>query len=309
MLERMKEIPFINESAAVKVVSDANGGVLLERNDKVVWAQERCRFPGNSAGISCYVEADKFFALFGEIHSLEQTTCLIVTLKNGAKYELPFLDVSWEPVEMPELFDGTIDFRLSDLSISTLKNLVKPELQCIYIDPDGAISCDFMTACFSKAISFPKPFLLPADIQLLVDGELCQVLVDDKLYIKASGAGFCAVTAAPVIEDQGMWDSLRGMLPDEGSGEVLPWSVTVERLLCSLKRLQMFGDYAQFDGARVCSGANFEPYEFSDLGQNSYEIEKLMKILSIAKRVAEKDGNIVIQNNESTFLVSPMEDA
>lgn len=310
MLEKMKEIPFIDESAAVKLTSNEDGSVSLERNDRVVWAKEICRFRQNPTGISCYVEASKFFALIDEIDTLEQTTCLIVKLKNRAKYELPFLDVSWEqPSDLPEIFDGQIDFDLSDLMISTLKNLVKPELQCILIDPAGAVSCDFVTACFSRKLRFPVRFLLPADLQPLVDGKHCSVSITDKIYIRANGIEI--VTAAPTIEDMEMWETLRGMVAESPEA-----TFDGSQLLESLKRLQLFGDYVSFDGERVKSGANFEPFPFPPFDDNAggaaenlYEIEKLMKILSTAKAVSESHCNVVLSNDSSTFLVSPLEDA
>ena len=63
MLEKIKEVPFIDESSAVKVFT-RDGKIVLERTDRVVWGQETTTI--ESEGVSCYVEADKFFALIND---------------------------------------------------------------------------------------------------------------------------------------------------------------------------------------------------------------------------------------------------
>lgn len=299
MLEKIKEVPFIDESSAVKVLS-VDGKIELERNDRVVWAAEKTAI--ESEGIDCYVEADKFFALFPDIKSLKQGTCLEVTLKNGARYELPFLTVEWSSVQMPEDYDDSITFKLSDLMLCTLKNLVRPELQCIYIDQQGAVSCDFISACVSKEVKASAPFLLPPDIQDLVDGRLCKVKVTDtNIYIQASD--FSVVTSRPTMSEDAWWEGLRDAITDVAAfADAAP-------LAAGMKRLAMFGDYVNFDGDRVVSGSNYEPFAFANLEGNQYEIEKVSRILSTATHISEKGGNLVLKNESSMFLISPMDEA
>lgn len=300
MLEKIKEVPFIDESAAVKLTS-VEGKLVLERYDKVIWAREETKLEVDTS-INCYVEAEKFFVLFPNIKALEQGTCLTVTLKNGAVYELPFLDVSWETQEMPEEFNNTITFALDDLMLCTLKNLIKPELQCIYIDKEGAVSCNFISACISTAVKADEGFLLPPDVQALVNGRVCKVNVgEDKLYFRASD--FSIITSKPVHEEEDWWESLRGMISEADK------FTKATPLVDGMKRLGMFSDYVSFDGEKVISGENFEPFKFKNIEDRKYEIERLNRILTTAEEITEDNENLVFKNSNCKFLVSPMEDA
>lgn len=308
MLEKIKEVPFIAESMAVKILSSAAGRTMLERNDRVIWGRERLEL--ETTAIDCYVEANKFFPLLSEIAELSQGTCLTVKLKNGAKYDLPFLDVSWEPIEMPEEYDDTIMFKLGNLMLCTLKNLIKPELQCVLIDSAGAVTCDFISACISTEMTSTTQMLLPPDVQELVNNRICKVQIDEgKIYIEAND--FVLVTPNPTIGEDSWWESLREML--NGAGTFVPTAKLAE----GLKRLAMFDDYAKFDGRRVTAGSNFEPFMFTpmgdvlegDAGLNKYEIEKLAKILTVTKEITKKGNNIIMRNDAAMFLVSPMEEA
>ena len=133
-----------------------------------------------------------------EIKTLKQTTCLEIELNNGAKYSLPFKSVQWEAQPLPSEFNVTIDFKLKDLMLCTLKNLIKPELQCIYIDDKGGVSCDFMSACIDKGVVSTIPFLLPADAQELVDGKVCKVAIEENRLAILSDSFFIA-TSKPAL--------------------------------------------------------------------------------------------------------------
>lgn len=298
MLEKIKEIPFIDESRALKVKS-VNGKIILERNDKVIWAQESTGI--EAEGIDCFVEAKKFFALYEDIKSMEQGTCLTVTLKNGAKYELPFLAVHWDEVLMPDEYEDTITFKISDLMITTLRNLIKPELQCIYIDENGAVSCDIISACISNEVKASHPFLLPLDVQELVVDRICKVnATTDTLYLK--GVNFSIATVKPTLTDD-WYNQLREMVVGvEGF-------VPTETLNESISRLSLFDDYVRFDGEKVIAGSNFEPFIFKDLEDKPYEINKLSKILPVVKFIAELDNNLILKNDGSLFLISAIEEA
>ena len=300
MLEKIKEIPFIEESSAVRIRTLASGKVGLERNDRVLWASEATSI--QAEGIDCYVEADKFFNLLPEVKSLEQNTCLVVTLNNGARYELPYIDVKWETQEMPEEFTDTINFKLSDLILCTLNNLIKPELQCIYIDNQGAVSCDFVSACMSKEVKSTTAFLLPPDVQALVDGRSCKVKIEDeKIFIQATD--FNIVTSKPTIGEEPWWEQLREMVNE------IPQTKSTATLSDGLKRLAMFDDYIKFNGEKVLASENYEPFEFIDLGENKYEIEKVSRVLTTANGITSVEGNLIFKNDNSIFLVSPMDEA
>lgn len=303
MLEKIKEIPFIDESSAVRIKTLASGKVTLERNDKVLWGSETVSIE-HTAEVDCYVEASKFFNLLPEIKSIEQSTCLVVTLNNNARYELPYIDVSWETQTMPETYADTVNFKLADLMLCTLNNLIKPELQCIYIDTEGAVSCDFVSACISKEVRTTTPFLLPPDVQALVDGRSCKVQIEgDKIYIQASD--FNIVTTKPTSGEEPWWEQLRAMVFGPEAVEFK----NATTLKDSLKRLSMFNDYISFNGEKVIAGENYEPFNFTDLGNMQYEIEKVNKVLTTTESIAEKEGNLLFKNENSIFLVSPMDEA
>ncbi len=298
ILEKIKAIPFVDESSAVKVTS-VDGAIILERTDKVIWAQEFTSLKAND--ISCYVEAKPFFALLDNIAEMKQTTNLEVTLKNGAKYELPFMDVSWETMEMPETYHDSILFKIQDLMLTTLRNLIKPELQCIWFDDKGAVSCDIISATISKDVKSSHPFLLPLDVQELVVNKVAQVNAEgDTLFIK--GNDFNIAVMKPENEDK-WYDDLRAMVI--GDAGFVP-ALTLDD---SLKRLEIFDDYVSFNGEIAIAGSNFEPFNFKDLGDNPYEISKLRKILSAATGIGELNNNLVLRNEGSLFLISAMEEA
>lgn len=298
MLEKIKAIPFVDESVAVKVTS-VDGRIYLERTDKVVWAQEKTAIRAD--GISCYVEAKAFFALFDDIAELSQSTCLKVKLKNGAEYELPFIAVEWDTVEMPTEYHDRILFKIEDLMLTTLRNLIKPDLQCIWIDNRGAVSCDIISACISDKVKSQHPFLLPLDVQELVVGKLAGVNASgDTLFI--DGTDFSIVVKKPEASDA-WYDDLREML--EGDISFVPVGALAE----SMKRLMVFGDYVSFDGVKAIAGSNFEPFSFKDLGDSPYEIEKVMKILSVSTAIGELNSNLILKNDGAMFLISAMEEA
>lgn len=299
MLEKIKEVPFIDESSAVKVVSQ-DGVVELERSDKVIWAREQTALKADN--VDCYVEAKKFLTLLPEIGSLRQTSCLEVELKNGAKYELPFLDVSWETQVMPEEYEDKIKFKLDNLILCTLKNLIKPELQCIWIDNEGAVSCDFISACVTKDVKAAKGFLLPPEIQELVNGRVCKVQVtDSNIFVKAEE--FDIVTSRPEVSDDDWYNDIRAMI--SCVEKFSPTSTLGE----GLNRLAMFGDYVSFNGEIAISETNFEPFKFVDLAEFKYEIARLVKVIAVASEMAALDGNILLRDKETLFLVSAMEEA
>lgn len=301
MLDKIKAIPFIDESSALKVTS-IDGKIVLERTDKVIWAQEKTTI--ENEGISCYVDAKQFFALYSEIKELKQGTCLKVELKNGAVYELPFMDVSWETVKMPTEYHDTLLFKIEDLMLTTLRNLIKPELQCIYFDKDGAVSCDIISACISNKVKSSYPFLLPLDVQELVVNKSAKVNANtDMLYIQ--GENFSIALVKPEITDE-WFNDLRNMISEDI--EYVP----VKALDESLKRLAIFGDYVSFHNDLVLAtgeGQHFEPFEFKDLGQNSYELEKVIKLLSVTSFIGECNNNLILKNEGSRFLISSMEEA
>lgn len=300
MLEKIKEVPFIEQSKAVKLLT-AENQLVMERFTKVIWAAERPKLEIMNE-LNCYVEADKFFNLFNEIKDLKQTTCLEVTLKNGARYDLPFLQVEWERPEISMEETDTISFKLEDLMLCTLKNLVKPQLQCIYIDEKGAISCDFVTACVSDIVKSSRPFLLPPDVQELVSGRIAQVAVTpENLYVSTSDV--IVVTSSPELSESTKNElvGLRDMLQNVSEYTQLG------SLNEGIKRLMLFGDFLNFTPDKVLVGQNFEPFNFKQIDKK-YEIRSFAKLLPITTEVSELDGNLILKSSTSRFLVSAVEE-
>jgi len=301
MLEKIKEVPFIEESKAVKV-GVQNGKLYLERNTRVIWASEVIDL--DVEGLNCYVEADKFFNLLPEIKYLKQTTCLEVQLKNGARYTLPFLTVEWETLQMLSGEETeTINFKLDDLMLCTLKNLVKPELQCVYIDSEGAISCDFISACITDIVKSTQPILLPPDVQELTSGRICQVTVtEDTLYFASSN--FNIITARPSLSEEAKQDFVG--LREMSNGAT--GFTAVDKLQEGLRRLVLFGDFISFEADRAVVGENFEPFNFRELAGLKYEIECLRKVILTASEITELQGNLILKNTSSRFLVSAVQE-
>lgn len=299
MLEKIKEVPFIDESSAVRLITE-NGKLVLERNDRVIWARETTALAVED--IDCYVEADKFFALFSNIKSLSQDTCLKVTLANGAYYELPFLTCKWETPAVPTEYEDSIFFKLDDLMLCTLKNLIKPELQCIYIDQEGAVSCDFISACVTSTVKSREAFLLPPEVQDLVNGTKCQVHFEgDKIFFKADN--FEIITSKPTMSEDAWYDTLRQMVSDVSG------FVKLGNLLEGLKRLAISNEYLSFEADRVVAGSNWEPFAFKAIQDRQYEIQRVLKISAFANEIAESNENLVLKNAECKFLISAMEEA
>lgn len=299
MIEKIKPIPFIDESNAVKLTS-LGGKLVLERTDRVLWAREKTQV--DYVGQDCYVEASKFFVLLPEIKTLVVGTCLEVVLKNNAKYSLPFLEVQWESRVMPEGTPQVIRYDIEPLIVSTLSNLIKPELQCIYIDNQGAVSCDFISACFSPQLKSDIPFLLPADVQKLVLGDTCKTVVTD------SQVGFMTdqyeiIVSVVLLGEDRWWEQLRDMM--KGVSEF--YSTT--GLDSVMKRMALFVDYVSFDGSSVCGGTNKEPYQFHSLEGKIYEVSKLSALLDYVKEMTVANDALVLKGEKVSYMLSPLEEA
>ena len=100
-------------------MTSVDGRIYLERTDKVIWAQEKTSL---EQMVLIVMLKPGRFCLFNEIAELSQSTCLKVKLKNGAEYELPFVAVEWETVEMPTEYHDRILFKIEDLMLTTLRN-------------------------------------------------------------------------------------------------------------------------------------------------------------------------------------------
>ena len=173
----------------------------------------------------------------------------------------------------------------------------------MYMDrKEGAVSCDFVSACISSTVKANEGFLLPPDVQELVNGRQCKVqITDGKMYFQTSD--FSIIASKPSEGEDKWYEQLRAMLANEGT------FVPSEALADALKRLILFNDYASFDGKVVTAGENYEPFAFDNIPDTKYEIERLAKILTTATEISSSEGNLILRNKVSKFLISPMEEA
>lgn len=145
MLELMRELGFIPQSRAIKLYNDDEGKAVGERYDKVTYLSEQLNITLTTSQ-AIYVESGRFLSLLPFIQSAEsEDNYLLVTLKNSAEYKLPYVEVEFDVINFGEDSDRilSVTHSLDILKKTTLKNLVKPEMRCIYVDDKGAVSLIF----------------------------------------------------------------------------------------------------------------------------------------------------------------------
>ncbi len=142
---------------------------------------------------------------------------------------------------------------------------------------------------------------MPPELQPLVDGRLCKIKVtDEKIYVKATD--FDLVTTCPTTGEDAWWEQLREMISD--SLTFVDWSSD------ALKRLMLFGDYVEFKDGKVYCGSNFEPFtSFESIPGRKYEADKLLRVMSTATKIAVFNDNLILKNDSSLFLISPIDEA
>ena len=214
---------------------------------------------------------------------------------------MPFIPVERATEEMPEEYSQSILFDIDDLMVCTLTNLIRPELQCIYIDSKGAVTCDFVTACINKTLKSDEPFLLPPEVQQLVKDITCQVQMEGE-HICFRASNFDIKIAKPTLSEEPWWEDLRAMVEDVERFQ------PIGKLQQSVARLNMFGDYIQFTGDKVIADTSYEPFAFTNLGEKRYEIMGLSKILPVVTHIANNESVLVFKNLKSKFLVSAGEE-
>jgi hypothetical protein len=297
MIEQIRAIPFIAESEAVKLLPDRR----VERYTRILQASE---FLPSQLTLSCdrpvYVEAKKFFALLAATSTVSaEPTCLTVGLQNGAVYRLPFMDVQWDDMRpRPSGAPRSVETDIMGLSTCILGNNMRPELQCIYMDAQGAVTCDSINACINPNVRFDEPILMLPDIQPMLWGRKFAVLSDANL-LHIEGDGFTVQIMSP--EEKGDdWAMLRELAatPTEPV-----FKGAIEE---SLRRLANFGECVRFKEGKLVVGANEEPgLANMDSGNVEFKIASLTKLLPYATKLALAGTNIHLYDAAGMqFIVS-----
>lgn len=300
LVDKMKDIQLVAESKVLKIDPKEK---VFSRFDKTVYIKEPIPATIQVSGQGPnYVEAGKFFTLFGEIQKIDllQDYCHL-TLKNGAEYKLPYLLTSWDDkaTSLPATPAATIKLANGRLSSATLKNLANPMLQCIYVDDATAVSCNSMVACIDGTVTSGEPLILPPDIISLIEGSEASIYIDNGNYALKVGDAIVLVPI-PGLDYTETAELLRGTLPE--NIERFP----VGTLFDSLKRLSSQAEYVTFKPDRVQAGDNYEPFDFPKANQNyTYNIQNLLSVIQQAKNIAQSDYALLLYGDQFLFMISP----
>lgn len=318
MIEKMKELGFIPESRAIKLYKKADK-TIAERYDRVTYLRETLPISLHIGTEPVYVESGRFLSLLPFIRTATATdNYLEVKLVNGAIYKLPYLDLTFDrpnlsDVEPSTLLRGQLDF--SALRKTVLKNLVKPEMRCIYVDENGAVSCNFLQGTTDLGIrtqGVGDAVLLPPDmIDYVDDGQSATVfeLGDYLFYVNEEGT-------KSIWAPKADFDAV----PD---GEE-PWFVKIFALTQgveesvftpiptgmedALKRLMSFSDEVTFYANKAVAGDNFEPMAIPTAQGEVFTIEDVCSVVGTCSGVAFSSGILFLRKAGVTVLVSQKED-
>lgn len=306
--DKLREVQLVAESKVLKIDAKEQ---YFSRFDKTVYMEEPIpdtvtltseRDEDKPIG---YVEASKFFALFGEAKQivLRNDYCFI-TLKNGAEYKLPYFDIFWDRKQYN--IDGAASTKIKlaagRLSSATLKNLANPMLQCIYIDEATAVSCNSMVACIDGTTISKTPLILPPDIISIIEGSETEIFITEGAYvIKLSGGVICV--PIPELDYKETADTLRENIPE--NIKMFP----VKSLADSLKRLSASHEYVVFTGDQVRADEDFEPFEFPTANKEyMYNIQSLLSIIGQVQNIAQGEYPLFLYGDKFLFMVSPETD-
>lgn len=304
MIEKVKRLPFIEESEVVRIDLDDH---IFERYDRTIRVIEKISNLIDLKGEGeIYTTAAELLPLLPLLKSISKhNDAAEVILTNGAKYILPGREVKFEPdIQSDVEPEKTFKLKLSGhLSATTLKNLLDPILQTIYIDPEGAVSTNSLNACLDSSITAPISLLIPPDlIELIVGTEVTVSLTSTTLLARTTEA-IIKVPIIPVPETN-------NFLLVRGYADGFPetsWDKT-EELEASLKRLMAFGEYASFTDNKVYVGNNYEPFKFMNAATDlSYPIVDLLSMLPSVSKISCAGGNLLLKGNTHYFIISPKE--
>lgn len=307
MIEKFKEIPFIEESKWVKV-SYESGSLSLVMYDKVLWMEERLRLDCGTSPFTVFVRAIELVPILQHaVRMTKEATYLEVLLENDAVYKLAYaaqtLDMQCPCSSLPEVEQETL-FDLSLLTKATLKNLIKPELQNIYIDEDGAVSCDFNLACLDHSLTSDVPVLLPPMLHPFLVGRWVWGVSDGYIVCRSEDCTLVCPFESPIQQPDSWWTSLR-----ERVDNTLPF-VPVAGLDAAVKRLRAFGDVAAiYEGSiQVQDTRGIEPFEGINGDGGEYDLAYLEQVAAAASDLVCVPTMLHARKGTSYLILSAKEE-
>lgn len=308
MLELMKVLGFIPESKAVKVYKYQEK-VFGERYDKVTYLREALNINLEGDG-ACYVEAESFLSLLPFIQrAVMKENYLDVFLKNEAEYKIPYMEVEFDVPKMdPPTLEITGDLDFTVLKKTALQNLVKPEMRCIYVDGNGAVSCNFLQGTVDKNIvSLQDELLLPPDLvdyiptghgEIYKGGDMLFYTDAENRFIWSPSGDFSG------DEEEPWYKSIYNQAVEVEGDTYSPIQDGFEE---SLKRLALFGKEAVFNSTKVEVGNSFEPVSIPTASGQVFDLEEVTPIISCGKEILFKRDAMFLRNDKITILVSAKE--
>lgn len=321
MLETMKELGFIPESRAIKLYVNDSSVAIGERYDRVTYLRETLPIR-LQVSEPVYVESGRFLSLLPYISTAEaRDNYLEVKLRNGAIYKLPYLDIEFDRPQLSEeeptiVLQGVLDF--TAVKKTVLKNLVKPEMRCIYVDDKGAVSCNFLqgtTDLNLRSSVQGLKFLLPPDLVDYMDTAepgMIAIIGSHLFYMSTGDSQHKKWIWAPTAQfdevaegEQAWYDSIFAMTQsiDESSLCAMP-----EGIEDALKRLASFSDTVEFTPDKIISGDNFEPLGVPTANGEKFSIEDVSSVVAPSAGIGIYDGVLYMRKNNVTVLVSQKEE-
>lgn len=316
MLELMKELGFIPESRVVKLYR-LDDKVVGERYDKVTYLREVLPDLDLTVEEPVYVESGRFLPLIPFIQrAVACDNYLQVILRNGAEYKFPYIEIEFSRPEVPDIapsieIEGEID--LSILKKTALQNLVKPEMRCIYVDRNGAVSCNFLQGTVDTGLKSQNPILLPPDlIDYMQSGEKGMICTigDLLFYTNRSTKWIWAPKSELEQAEDGEVPWYESIYNQSRAAVELPhlFSDIPAGIEDSLKRLQFFGTEAVFYADKIMAGENFEPVAIPSAIGGVYTLEEVVSVIPFARQIAFFDNAMYLRNGDVTILVSEKEE-
>lgn len=308
MLELMKQLGFIPESKAIQLQSNSLG-VYGSRYDRVTYLKEKLDITVISLHetTDVYVEADKFLALLPYITQVkEEENFLLVNTQGGGVYKLPYLDVTFPVFDCTHL-NKIIELHkdLEGLKKTALNNLVKPEMRCIYVDRNHAVSCNFLQGTVDSGVTSVEPVLLPVDLYAYIQQPGVIYTAEDLIIF--SDFQDKSLVVAPYCEFQRVeegeepWFSQIAQLAESSNSS--RYVEVPQNFEDSLKRLQLFNNDLTITPTKLISGENEEPCALP-FAETHFKIDRILSVMQGADKMTIFNGNLYFKNGSSIVLIS-----
>lgn len=297
MIEKLKLESYIPESLIVHIYSD-NGVLHAERYDTIYWVREKYPLVAVKGEVDCYVDVKKLLPLIGLAKEIEIVeTNLVLTLFNGAHYELAMISGELPTFEIPELKNKTkFDFGGVEKAVAT--SPLQKELNMVYVDNQGVVASNSIVGGINNVkFKSETPFTVPEGIHAMLNGaEASWDIIDGLLYVVFSNYAIVAVLSK-IEGDFKWWEFTRAAFDN------LPEFVEVTGLKGSISRLAAFGDMVLLkDGKFQLESGQYEPFVLQG-NSEWFDVNNLGQVISDDKiGVALHGGNLFIKKADSLFV-------